>query len=89
MNDGRLVSGSEDHSIIIYNEETYKPYLIIKEHNARVNYLTQLSSGILVSCSWDNSIKLFNIRTNKYDALQTLNHHTEPVLKIMNLKIKS
>ena len=62
MNDGRLVSGSGDHSIIIYNKETYKPDLIIKEHNGTVYYITQLSSGNLASCSADNSIKLFRIR---------------------------
>ena len=36
MNDGRLVSGSNDHSIIIYNKETYQPDLIIKEHSGEV-----------------------------------------------------
>ena len=41
MNDGRLVScsGSGDRSIIIYNKETYKPDLIIKEHNNSVKYI--------------------------------------------------
>ena len=58
-NDGRLVSGSLDNSIIIYNTETYKPDIIIKEHNYYVNCITQLSSGILASCSDDKTIKLF------------------------------
>ena len=43
MNDGRLVSGSCDNSIIIYNKVTYKPDLIIKEHSYIVKYITQLS----------------------------------------------
>ena len=29
LNDGRLISGSYDNSIIIYNKTTYKPDLII------------------------------------------------------------
>ena len=33
MNDGRLVSCSDDKSIIIYNKEIYKPDIIIKEHS--------------------------------------------------------
>ena len=37
LNDGRLVSGSGDKSIIIYNKLTYQPDLIIKEHNNEVN----------------------------------------------------
>ena len=65
MNDGRLVSGSYDGSIIIYNKETYKPDIIIKEHSNIVGYIILLSSGILVSCFVDNSIKLFNIKGNK------------------------
>ena len=89
MNDGRLVSGSDDKSIIIYNKETYKPDIIIKEHSDAVRYIIQLSSGILASCSWDNSIKLFNIKENKYEVLQTLNDHKHWVNKIIELKNKA
>ena len=89
MNDGRLVSGACDNSIIIYNKETYKPDLIIKEYNYPIYYITQLSSGILVSCSNDNSIKLFNIKGNKYEVLQTLNYHTDSAKKIIELKNKT
>ena len=32
LNDGRLISGSADNSIIIYNKITYQPDLIINEH---------------------------------------------------------
>ena len=89
MNDGRLVSGSSDQSIIIYNKITYQPDIIIKEHNHNVLYLTQLSSGILASCSVDKTIKLFDINKNNYKILQTLNYHTDPVLKIIELKNKA
>ena len=89
MNDGRLVSGSRDGSIIIYNKETYKPDIIIKEHSDTVRYIIQLSSGILASCSYDGSIKLFNIKENKYEVLQTLNDHTDLVNKIIELKNKT
>ena len=57
LNDRRLVSGSGDKSIIIYNKKTYQPDIIIKEHSGSIYCLTQLSSGILVSCSGDNKIK--------------------------------
>ena len=89
LKDGRLVSGSNDESIIIYNKITYQPDLIIKEHNNDINYITTLSSDILVSCSNDNTIKLFNIKYNKYEILQTLNYHTDWVNKIIELKNKS
>jgi len=89
LKDGRLVSGSHDKSIIIYNKITYEPDLIIKEHNSCINYITTLSSGILASCSDDKTIKLFNIKDNKYKTLQTLNYHTNYVYKIIELKNKS
>ena len=89
LKDGRLVSGSNDKSIIIYNKITYQPDLIIKEHNDDINYITTLSSGILTSCSYDKIIKLFNIKENKYEILQTLNYHTRSVNKIIELKNKS
>ena len=56
MNDGRLVSGSDDKSIIIYNKTTYKPDIIIKEHKDYITCITKLSSGILASCSFDKTL---------------------------------
>ena len=89
LKDGRLVSGSDDESIIIYNKITYQPDLIIKEHKDYINYITTLSSGILSSCSNDKTIKLFNIKDNKYKILQILNCHKGNVYKIIELKNKS
>ena len=89
MNDGRLVSGSYDKSIIIYDKTTYRPDLIIREHSSYVFCVTQLSSGILASCSDDKLIKLFNIKGNEYEVLQTLNFHTSTVYKIIELKNKT
>ena len=89
MNDGRLVSGSADNSIIIYNKTTYQPDIIIKEHSNYVYCVTQLSSGVLASCSNDNTIKLFNIKGVEYEIIQTLNYHTSTVYKIIELKNKS
>ena len=85
--DGRLVSSSGE-DINIYNKITYQPDLIIKQHNDTVFCLTVLKSGLLASCSWDNTIKLFNIKGNNYKIFQTLNYHTNPVYKILELKNK-
>jgi len=88
LNDGRLVSGSYDKSIIIYNKITYQPDLIIKEHSNNVYCIIQLSSGELVSCSDDKTIKIFSITEVQYKLLQTLNYHTSSVYKIVELKNK-
>ena len=85
MNDGRLVSGSCDKSIIIYNKITFQPDLIIKEHNSYLCNIIQLRSGVLASCSDDKTIKLFKIEGNKYEVLQTLNYHKSQVSRIIEL----
>ena len=89
LNDGRLVSGSYDKSIIIYDKNTYQPDLIIKEHNNDITCIIQLSSGILASCSNDKTIKLFNIKGKKYEILQTLNYHNNTVYKIIETNNKA
>ena len=89
LKDGRLVSGSRDDSIIIYNKETYKSDLKIREHGNSVYCLTTLSSGILASCSYDETIKLFNIKDKEYNVLQTFNFHSAIVYKIIELKNKN
>ena len=76
LKDGRFATGSNDKSIIIYNNKTFKPDLVIKEHSSEVRCLTQLSSDILVSCSSDKTIKLYEIKGNEYKIIQTLNYHT-------------
>ena len=89
LNDGRLVSGSADKSIIIYNKDTYQPDLIIKKHNNYICCIIQLSSGELVSCSSDNLINLYKIKGVQYELVQTLNYHSNIVWKILELKNKA
>ena len=88
LNDGRFDTGSDDKSIIIYNNKTFKPDLTIKEHSGWVYSLIQLSSGILCSGSYDKTIKLYNINGNTYNVLQTLSYHTDWVGKIIELNNK-
>ena len=84
LKDGRMTSGSNDNSIIIYNKISYKPDLIIKEHSNSVNCLLELSSGILASCS--DEIILFKIYGNYYDILQILDYSQRYIIKIIKLK---
>ena len=79
---------SLDHSIIIYNDKTFKPDITIKEHDSHVYCIIQLSCGLLASCSDDKTIKLYNINGNNYTVMQTLNDHTDTVFHIIELKNK-
>jgi WD40 repeat protein len=90
LSDGRLVSGSSDNNIIIYNKKTYKPDIIIKEHKNAINCIINLKSNFLASCSWDTTIKVFKINNNNnnYINIQTLDYHAGNVYKIIELKNK-
>ena len=80
LKDGRLISGSDDKSMIIYNKTTYQPDIIIKEHKSYLSSICILSSGILVSAD--------NIKGNYYEILQTLNFHFNSVTEIIELRNK-
>ena len=88
LNDWRLISGSADNSIIIYNKTTYQPDLIINEHKDSVWSIIQLNSGIIATCSSDKTIKLFNIKGNNYNIIQTLNDHTDRIYQIIEINNK-
>lgn len=84
LKDGRLVAGSDDRQIIIYNKITYKPDLKLIEENL-ILYLTTLSTGIL-ACAISRKIKLLYIMGNTYQNLQTFEYHYDWVYKIIELK---
>jgi WD40 repeat protein len=56
------VSDAFDSSIIIYNKDIYQPDLIIKKHSGNICCIIQFNSGELVSCSYDKTIKIYNIK---------------------------
>ena len=88
LKDGRFVTGSQDNSIIIYNNKTFKPDLIIREHTSAIYCVTQFSSGILASTSNDKTIKLYSINGNEYNVIQTLSYHADAVYRIYELNNK-
>ena len=85
LNDGRFATCSNDKSIIIYNNKTFKPDQIIKEHYDNVNYILKLNSGLLASSSNDGTIKIYNIKKNNYEVVQTLKYHANCINKIIEL----
>ena len=89
LDDGRLVSGSKDNNIIIYNKITYKPDIIIKGHEDTINCVLRLDSDLLVSCSADKTIKIFKIKDKNYESIQSLNDHKDRINKVIELKNKN
>ena len=72
LKDGRFAIGFDDGSIIIYNNQTFEPDIIIRDHTDYVYCILQLSSGILASCSKDKTIKLFSINKYEYNVIKTI-----------------
>ena len=44
-----------------------------------------IKKWILASSSYDKTIKLFNIKENEYELIQTLNLHSNWIIKILEL----
>ena len=78
LDDGRLVSGSFEGKIIIYNKITYKPDKIIKKFKGEIKLL-KLNSNRLAIYHSSNNIILCKIIKNKCKIFQTLNYHTSSV----------
>ena len=87
LHDGRFATSSKDKSINIYNAETYEKEIEIKDqHTDGIRNIKQLHNFNIVSCSFDFSIKIFNINGNSYKVIQTLQEHTDKVRDIIELK---
>ena len=89
LDDGRLVSGSKDNNIIIYNKITFKPDIIIKDHKDTINCILRLDSDLLVCCSADKTIKIFKIKDKNYEIIQSLNEHKDRINKVIEIKNKN
>ena len=75
LQDGRLASGGDDGSIIIYNKQTFVPELTIKEHEDKIYDIIQLKNGNLLSCSFnDKTMNEYKLNENNtYQVLSTVN----------------
>ena len=81
LQDGRIATGNSVGNIIIYNKNTFKSEMTIKESDCVV-YLTQLKNGTLVSLLNNGSINIHNLLENyKYLTLQTIKAHSARVHK--------
>ena len=74
LQDGRLSSGGNDGSIIIYNKKTFTPEITIKAHKDSINDLIQIKNGNLLSCSNDKDMKEYKLnQNNTYNVLSYVN----------------
>jgi WD40 repeat protein len=57
--DGRLISGANDWSMIVWDVDTGKKEFEIEGHNECVNSIAVLSDGRVVSASSDQKVKVW------------------------------
>ena len=85
LKDKRIASSGYDNNIFIYNKDSYEIDIKIKEHEGCVWFITQNSKENLISCSYDKTIKIFELFNDSYQILQVLTHHSDSVLKVIEL----
>ena len=86
LQDGRLASGGNSTSIIIYNNQTFKSEMTIKEYSNYIMHLTQLKNGNLVSLGADAYINIYSLLDNyKYIVLQKIKNHTSRIHKLREI----
>lgn len=86
LKDKRMVSCSEDQSIMVYHLNTFEVDIHIQNcHDYSVWSLYVLKNGNLGSSGGDE-IKIWKIKGNNYKLLYTLLGHEDDVLKLIELK---
>ena len=82
LKDGRIAS-SGDNFTIIYNKNTFKKEIRIKERH-EIYYMNITKNGILITCLDSTYLNLYEIKGKKYNNIQTIRPYP---LKIDFLKI--
>lgn len=73
LKDGRIASSSDDKTIKIFDpNKDYNLDYIIPTNNSMIQYLTQLTNGHLVSCSYDCSIIFWSLLKTNYKMEYTI-----------------
>ena len=88
LEDGRLAAGDEYSNLIIYNQETFNPDIIIQNNLGDLFNFTQLKNKN-IACSFYNNftLKIIKIKNNDYETIQTINYaHDDQINKILELK---
>ena len=71
LKDGSIASSSDDKYILIYNKNTFKIDIRIKE-NKGIHYMNVTKDGILIACMNGTYLNLYEIKDKKYKNIQTI-----------------
>ncbi|XP_031479261.1 DENN domain and WD repeat-containing protein SCD1 isoform X2 [Nymphaea colorata] len=60
----KVVSGSDDQSVIVWDKQTYQLLEELKGHEAQVSCVKMLSGERVLTASHDGSVKMWDVRTD-------------------------
>ena len=73
LNENRLLSCGLDTYINVYNLNTFKvDFVIPKAHSSTIFHLAELITNKIISCSKDQTVKIWSISNNSYNLEQTI-----------------
>jgi len=88
-----IITGSGDFTIKIWNREEFlegkrdmKPVIILRGHTGVVKSLALVDEKRLVSASWDNTIKLWDIQDGS--CISTMEGHAHWVTSVVTINAK-
>ncbi|XP_010677974.2 DENN domain and WD repeat-containing protein SCD1 isoform X1 [Beta vulgaris subsp. vulgaris] len=61
---GKIVSGSDDQSILVWDKQTYQVLEELKGHNAPISSVRLLSGERVLTSSHDGTLKMWDVRTD-------------------------
>ena len=71
LKDGRIASSSHDNYVLIYNKNTFKIEIRIKERKI-IFYMNINKDGILITCMRGTYLNLYEIKGKRYSNIQTI-----------------
>ena len=87
LKDERLISGSEDGYLTVYNKDNFEVDLSIKVHSEDIYSCIQLNDGRILTCSKDSTMKIIKLKDdNKYEIEASLESHKNTVLNAIEIK---
>jgi hypothetical protein len=88
LKDGRLVSASEDKTVIIWDYDLTTPSFIIEEKNSSIKVVQTLNDGRLI-CGGFKELKIYNDKFKCVNVLKDISNHVSAIFQLEDGRIIS
>ena len=86
LKNGKLCTCSQDREIKIFNPENFICEKTIYGHLNSINAICELDNEILVSCSDDNKINIWDLKNKENNLIYSILAHNSYINKVITLK---